>query len=136
MELNQLSRIVFKDKHSYDSIDPIEKEKLFFIFNRMFARGVPLISDAINKKGIDKSLAMDVLFNYSKKTTAIPTWFVVNWSKIKTIKSDSLLKIYSDTDKYILSFYKDALDEERERVLSLKEDDIQIIKKKGRKKKA
>lgn len=136
MELNQLSRIVFKDKHSYDSIDPIEKEKLFFIFNRMFARGVPLISDAINKKGIDKSLAMDVLFNYSKKTTAIPTWFVVNWAKIKTIKTDSLLKIYSDTDKYILSFYKDALDEERERVLSLKEDDIQIIKKKGRKKKA
>ena len=136
MELNQLSRIVFKDKHSYDSIDPIEKEKLFFIFNRMFARGVPLISDAINKKGIDKSLAMDILFNYSKKTTAIPTWFVVNWAKIKTIKTDSLLKIYSDTDKYILSFYKDALDEERERVLSLKEDDIQIIKKKGRKKKA
>ena len=101
----------------------------------MFSRGVPFIAEALNKKGIDKSLAMDILFNYSKKATAIPTWFTVNWSKMKTIKSDSVLKNYSSTDKYLLSFYPDVLEEEKQYLASLKEDDITIIKKKGRKKK-
>ncbi len=135
MELNHISRILFQDKDNYKHIDPIEKERLFFIFNRMIARGIPNTAEALNRKGIDKSLSMDVWFNYTKNTTKIPTWFSPNWSKLKKNKEESILKNYDDMDKWILSHYPEAIEEEKKRVAFEKEDVIEVIKTKGSKKK-
>jgi hypothetical protein len=135
MEFNQLVRIIFQSKDNYEHINPEEKEKLFFIFNRTITRGNPLIADALNRKGIDKSLATDVWFNYAKNTTRPPDWFTPNWSKLKKDKENSLLKKYDSIDRKILSFYPEALEEERKRIEKEKEESIIVIKNKKNKKK-
>lgn len=135
MELTQLTRILFQDKQSYKHIDPVEKERLFFIFNRTITRGIPVIADALNRKGIDKSLAMDVWFNYAKNTTTIPKWFTPNWAKLKKSNQESVLKKYDDLDKWILSHYTQEIEMEKERIQFEKEDVIEVKKKKAAKKK-
>ena len=133
MELDQISRIIFQDKNSYQHIDNKEKDKLFFIFNRLFSRGVPNVADLLNRKGIDKSMALDILFEYNKKTTRVPAWFKPNWSKLKTVKSDPILQKFSDTDKFILSHYTDAIEQEKINIESKKLTIIEVIKKKKKK---
>ncbi len=135
MELNQLTRILFQDKQSYEHIDPIEKERLFFIFNRIITRGIVNTADALNRKGIDTSLAMDVWFNYAKNTTKTPTWFSINWGKLKKGKDESVLKKYDYIDKWILSHYPEAIEQEKQRISFEKEDVIEIKKNKKTKKK-
>lgn len=137
MDTVQFSRAVFKDRHVYKTLDDSEKEKAFFMFNRAYLRGVPILSDALNRKGIDTLLAMDVLFEYNKKHTNTPPWFSINWSKMKSIKSDSVLKKYSSIDRFLLSFYKDVIEQEKERIKSEKDfEPVEVLKNKGRKKKS
>jgi hypothetical protein len=135
MELNQLSRIIFQDKKSYNHIDPEEKEKLFFIFNRVISRGLPQYAELINRKGIDKALALDIWFEYAKNTNMVPKWYTPNWGKLKMGKNESALKKYDDVDKWILSHYPEAIEAEKERIEKEKEDSIEVIKKRGAKKK-
>lgn len=135
MELEQLQRILFQDKQNYQHINPVEKERLFFIFNRIITRGIPNTADALNRKGIDTSLAMDVWFNYAKNAPKTPLWFKPNWAKLKKSKDETVLKKYSDVDKWILSHYPEAIEEEKQRIAFEKEDVIEVKKKKGAKKK-
>lgn len=127
MELKQITRILFRDKDGYKHINSEEKEKLFFIFNRMATRGNPMTSDALNRKGIDGALAMDIWFNYAKKANDIPKWFEPDWRKLKKAKSESVLKNYSNMDKYLLSFYPEAIEEEKLR-LEQEKDSIEVVK--------
>ncbi len=135
MELNQLSRIVFQDKYNYKHISPEEKEKLMFIFNRVIARGLPHYAELINKKGIDKSLALDIWFDYAKNTNMVPKWYTPNWGRLKMVKDEKVLEKYDDVDKWILSHYPEAIEAEKERREADKEDTIEVIKKRGAKKK-
>lgn len=135
MEFNQITRIIFQNKKSYDTISPDEKEKLFFIFNRTIARGLPIASEFLNNKNIDTALAMDIWFNNAKNITKIPEWFSPNWTKLKKNKEESLLKKYDAMDKVLLSYYPDAIEAEKQKKETEKEDIIQTIKKKSRNKK-
>ena len=123
-------RIIFKDKQSYKHIDDVEKERMQFMFNSIISRGLPVQANLLNKKGIDKACVMDIWFTYSKSSTKIPDWFIPNWGKLKSNKSDNVLNNYSDTDKYLLSFYPDAIKEEKERIELDKKSNIDVIKKK------
>jgi hypothetical protein len=42
MNINQLTRIIFRDSHSYKTIDDKTKSSMFFILNRVMARKFPL----------------------------------------------------------------------------------------------
>lgn len=130
MDIAQLSRIVFKDKHTFNTIDDLEKERLSFQFNRIMARNLVIHADALNKKCIPKSKIIDTWFMYSKNTTKTPDWFYVNWSKLRKEKEKTFNENIDQIDKYILSFYNDAdldLNEEPQKNI------VEVIKKKKKK---
>jgi len=131
MEAKQLNRIIFQDHKSYKHISDEEKEKAFFLFNRVIARAYPTNANALNHKDIDKASAMDVWFNlFSKRFTTIPNWTQVPWWNLKMKKSDSVLKGFSDIDKAILSCYPDVIEEVKKNIKDSKKkvEDLKVKK--------
>ena len=132
MELSGLIRILFTDKTKWENINPEEKEKIFFIFNRIYARQYPIQASALNGKQMDKCLAFEIIFNFFKSTIKQPNWFYVDWSKMK--RTNSLLTSYDYYDRKILNqYYPDILTQvAKELKESSKFESITV--KKGRKK--
>lgn len=81
----EISKAMFTNKEHWKWVTSEQKEQFFFIFNRFFAKRYPHLSQLINDKNIDKSIGMDLWFNFMKNKP-YPQWF---WSKSKKItKSD------------------------------------------------
>ena len=81
-------KAIFKDKQVYSQIPEGEKERMFFPFNRYMARAVPFNADALNLKGLDSLLGLDIWNNYARRTLLVPNWFYPKFKKEKK-KSDS-----------------------------------------------
>lgn len=134
MTVAQFTRIFFRDTKSYKLIDEKEKEKMFFMFNRMIARLYPINANRLNYNGIDTGLALDVWFHaLSPRFTDIPNRLQPNWATLKKSGSNSLLNKFSETDRKILELYPELLEEasnidKEEKKLS-KEGSIKITKK-------
>ena len=101
-DLRHIGDYMFRDKNKYKNLSDDDKEKFFFILNRKIARRYPKHAQFFNTKGIDKSSAMDVWYNYFIKTntTKIPDWY---WFKLSGKKEKSLLK--KDEEEFFLEYY-------------------------------
>lgn len=116
MNINQLTRIVFRDKQSYKTIDDKTKSSMFFLFNRVMARKFASNASTLNINNIDTSLALDVWFDaVSPRFTDIPKEINVPWNKLK--KDNSVLNGFSEIDKYLLSFYPELIEQVKEKTL-------------------
>ncbi len=132
MDIKQIARIIFQDKKNYQFIDPVEKEKSFFLFNRRMARGYPDSANALNKSKILKDVALDIWFDVCSNKTRIPNWFEPDWRKIQ--KSDNILDGYDDMDKFILNHYPKELSELQKIMEIKKPENIEVTKFKKPKK--
>jgi|LakMenE01Jun11ns_1017448.scaffolds.fasta_scaffold9567502_2 hypothetical protein len=84
--LLEISKCIFQNKNNWKFVTSEQKEQFFFIFNRMFSKKYPYHSQLLNDKSINKSVGMDLWFEFFK-SQPYPQWF---WSKsAKTNKSDS-----------------------------------------------
>ena len=104
-ELKHISDFIFKDKKKYDNLTDEDKERLFFILNRKFARVFPKHAQYFNRKGIDKASAMDVWYYFfiKQRTTDIPDWYLFRTATRKRKRQISKLK--DDEVKFITKQY-------------------------------
>lgn len=137
MNINQLTRIIFRDSKSYNTIDDKTKSSMFFILNRVLARRFPLNANTLNYNGIDTASASDVWFEaLSPRYSDVPSEFIVPWHKLKKTTESSVLKEFSDRDKEILSLYPELIEEAKKQEVEKKkfekEGSIKVTKKRGR----
>ena len=115
----EISKTMFTNKHNWEFVTDEQKEQFFFIFNRYFSRGHSELSQLINDKNINKSVAMDLWFHYMKDKP-YPQWF---WPKTKkTTKSneeenflEEIRKVNNLTEeefKFIMDNFPDEVNEE------------------------
>jgi len=74
-----ISDCLFKNKSNWEFVDDSQKDQFFFIFNRYFAKKYPELSQLLNDKNIDKSVGMDLWFEFFRNKP-YPQWF---WAKSK-----------------------------------------------------
>lgn len=131
-EFTHIVNFLFKTRDKYENLSDEDRERLFFIVNRSFAREFPIHAEFFNKKKIDKSNAMDIWlgFCHKKRFNNIPKWW--SWGKpkfkTKTTKSISTI-IKKDEIKYLAEFY----DISEEDVLYLVENHTAEIKEEVKK---
>ena len=101
-----LARFIFQLKGNYAQVSGDEKEKMYFILNRRFARGYPLEAELLNQKGADKAAALDWWFDFFRHERYTPNWFYPK-TKPKKIKPSGFLgKSSSLTEKDIFILEK------------------------------
>jgi hypothetical protein len=83
-ELTDIYNSLFFKRASYKDIPIEDKEKNFFIINRLLSKEYPLQANLLNNKIVDKGLSLDIwfLFLKDKKT---PRNF---WNKSKKLKEE------------------------------------------------
>ena len=91
MALLEVVNTLFTDRSNYRNVTDKDKEDFFFIINRNIAKKYPLLSQKLNHKEIDKTLAMDVLFTelHRLNEARYNKWF---WMKGKKAKDKDALK--------------------------------------------
>jgi hypothetical protein len=92
-ELIDVANAMFKNKNKWSEIQKKDKERFFFIFNRYFSRMYPNNSHLLNLKNVNKSIAMDIWYNFMLDKP-YPKWF---WAKSKKPIND-----FSDSDYKLL----------------------------------
>ena len=117
-----ISKSMFKDRKDWSDVSSEQKEQFFFIFNRYFSKKHSEKSFLLNSKIQDKSLGMDVWFEYMKDKP-YPQWF---WSKSTNKKSEDFvsekefenlrkhLDLGEEELKHLIKHYKDEIIEELE----------------------
>ena len=117
-----ISNVMFRNKEDWSKVSDDQKDQFFFIFNRYFSKRYPIESQLLNSKSIDKTIGMDLWFNFMK-SKPYPKWF---WSKPKEekIKGDisekefkrllSHLQIKSEELDFLIKHHKDEVIEELE----------------------
>lgn len=85
--LLEVTNIMFKDRKDWKKVTDEEKSAYFFIINRYFSKRYPHLAQKLNLKEIDKSLGMDLIFNFMVNHP-YPKWL---WSKSeKKIEKNSI----------------------------------------------
>lgn len=131
IDFGTFTKILFKKKKDYQYLTDKDKERLFFIFNRYMTRAFPANSDALNLKGIDGALAVDLWFNYCQKTLDIPHWFYPRTKKSKSISTGN--SDLDEMDHIILNtFFTEKLQENKDE--KIETGAISVKKKKTKKK--
>jgi len=97
VNLNYVVNCLLKDRNKYKTISIKDKEKNFFIINRLLSKKFSEQAQKFNKKTIDKSLALDIWFLKLRHENRyeIFKWF---WSKVPT----NVNKELSDSDSKLL----------------------------------
>ena len=95
-EITDVANAMFRSRDR-NLISSEDKEKLFFIFNRYFAKRYPEKAQMLNLKGMDKAAAMDIWFAFMK-TQPYPDWF---WSKSPKMEKDLPEKEYKSLLKHL-----------------------------------
>jgi hypothetical protein len=72
-----LSKVMFRDKQNWKFVTPEQKEQFAFIFTRFFSKKFPQHALCLNLKEQDKSVVMDMWFQFMLDKP-YPQWF---WSK-------------------------------------------------------
>jgi len=96
-ELIDVSKAIFTNKNNWKNIPDEDKERLFFIFNRYFAKKYPEKAQLLNLKTINKVTAMNLWYEFMLDKP-YPNWF---WSK-----SDKTEKSVIDDKDYKLLLQK------------------------------
>lgn len=105
----EISKCMFQNRDKWKFVTDEQKEQFFFIFNRYSAKKYPQQSQLLNDKLINKSVGMDLWFEFFKNKP-YPNWF---WSK-----SNKTNKIDSD----------EKLESELQKIYGLKDQEIDFIK--------
>jgi hypothetical protein len=127
-----ISKIIFGDRSKWNQITDKDKEKFFFVFNRYFSKKYPDLSILLNDKTQDKSMGMDLIFNFFKNKP-YPDWF---WNSQKTsngskVGPDSFLEeimINLDLGKeevlFLEKYYPDQIKQEISYIQKLKKENF------------
>ena len=109
MGLLEVVNTLFTDRSNYKNVTDKEKDDFFFIINRNIAKKFPELSQKLNHKEIDKSLAMDVLFTEIHRLgeNRYNKWF---WAKGKSAKEKDGLKP-TEIDTVMKAFNLDSQDD-------------------------
>lgn len=83
-----ISKAMFQNRGDWKFVTQEMKEKYFFIFNRYFSKKYPKMAQLLNDKNINKSISLDLWFNFMIDKT-YPKWF---WSKSQEKKIESMSK--------------------------------------------
>lgn len=75
--LLEVTNIMFKDRKDWNKVTDDEKSAYFFIINRYFSKRYPHLAQTLNLKETDKSIGMDLIFNFMMNQP-YPKWL---WSK-------------------------------------------------------
>lgn len=123
MTLTALIRIIYRDKKVYNTIQPEDKKKFFFMLNRIMSRLYPLAANSLNINGIDEKICVDIWFDNLSKWIEVPKLLEPNYHYLvkKTHKYD-----LNNDEKYILEkYYPESL------VIKKQEDikNVVVIKK-------
>jgi hypothetical protein len=114
---------IFKKKSDYKKMSDDEKEDVFFMVNRKFARKYPKHAKLFNTRSTTKSTALDLWYYFFIKERVINTpdwyWFKMNGKKDKSILSKDeknfLISFYDITEhdiEFLLKYFKDDVEEE------------------------
>lgn len=115
--------IMFYNKRNYVELSDIDKQSMFFIFNRYMAKKYPKQAQFFNNHTMDKATCMDIWFQFLQKETRVPHWFWKGPTKVKTpkIPDYQLLQEFhnlSIKDIYLLyELYPTELKQEIKRLL-------------------
>jgi hypothetical protein len=105
----EVSKVMFSNKMNWKFLTDEQKEQFFFIINRYSSKRYPHLSQLLNDKSINKSIGMDLWFEFFK-AKPYPQWF---WSK--STKTDKL----ESNQKF---------DQELKKVFGLKDQEFDFIK--------
>jgi hypothetical protein len=136
MDLTTFTKIIFKDRKNYIHLTDKDKKDMFFIFNRYMSRVAPMNSDAMNTKGVDGSLGIEVWNNHRLCVGAwgIPDWF---FPRVKAPKSGVKGDDLDDMDMLILNnFFTEQVQEYKNQELADRKKKESIVVKEIKKKKA
>lgn len=103
MELFDLTKIMFEKPSEWESVNPSDKRKWYFLCQRRFAIQHPIQANALQKLKIEQSCVMDFwqryLYNtYRGKT---PHWMFISGAKKVKEKSEAKLNVSeSSIDEY------------------------------------
>lgn len=123
----EISKVMFNNKKDWVYVTDEQKEQFFFIFNRYFSRKYPNLSQLVNHKLIDKSVGMDLWFEFMKNKP-YPQWF---WSKTKkTSKQNKDENLYEEL-RQSLNFTETEFDFLSEYYPQELEEEINYIKQKN-----
>lgn len=98
-ELIEVTNTLFRNKKNWANITDDDKEKYFFIINRLLSKKYPNESQLLNHKNIDKVSALDTWY-YFMLDKPYPNWF---WSKSK---KESKKNISENDYKLLLDRFK------------------------------
>lgn len=94
MTLNDLIKIIFENKSQWGKVSNEDKEKLFFIFNRLMSYDFPEMSQSLNHKNISTIAGMDAWFYFLMNKKYKWKWKDKKQSIEETIKKDSGLSTF------------------------------------------
>jgi hypothetical protein len=63
MELIDIVNRLFRFRKRWDEVKQVDKDKYFFIINRLLSKQYPEISQKMNFKDIDKATCLDIWYN-------------------------------------------------------------------------
>lgn len=100
-ELIEVTNTLFRNKKNWINITDEDKEKYFFIINRLLSKKYPKEAQLLNHKNINKISALDTWY-YFMLDKPYPNWF---WSKSKKGK-ESKKDINESDYKLLLEKFK------------------------------
>lgn len=83
-ELTEIYNSLFFKRAGYKDIPIEDKEKNFFIINRLLSKEYPLQANLLNNKIVDKGLSLDIWFLFLKDKKTSKNF----WNKSKKLKEE------------------------------------------------
>ncbi len=114
-----VTNVMFKNHSDWKYVTDDQKNKYFFIINRLLSKKYPVISQLLNDKLIDYTVGMNLIFQFMKDKP-YPKWF---WSKTEKNKDSSFLDEeltliknnfeFNDSElEFLIKFHSDDIKEE------------------------
>ena len=118
--LLEVTNITFKDRKDWNKVTDDEKSAYFFIINRYFSKRYPHLAQTLNLKETDKSIGMDLIFNFmmnqpypkwlwSKSEKKVEKEFLVEKQELKLLERFNIKKEELD---FLVRFYPQDVKEE------------------------
>ena len=118
--LLEVTNIMFKDRKDCNKVTDDEKSAYFFIINRYFSKRYPHLAQTLNLKETDKSIGMDLIFNFmmnqpypkwlwSKSEKKVEKEFLVEKQELKLLERFNIKKEELD---FLVRFYPQDVKEE------------------------
>lgn len=111
-----VTNVMFKNHSDWKYITDDQKNKYFFIINRLLSKKYPVISQLLNDKLIDYTVGMNLIFQFMKDKP-YPKWF---WSKPEKNKDSS----FSEEELILIKNNFEFVDSELEFLVKFHSDDI------------